>query len=54
MMMGNWQQIASLLVVALSAVLLVRSKIQKRKRGQSGSCGAECGCADSAVPPKKS
>jgi hypothetical protein len=52
--MGDWQQIVSLGIVALSVTLLVRNQIQKRKRAQLGSCDSDCGCASSASPAKKS
>ena len=43
------QQILSLGIVALSAVLLVRSEIQKRKRARLTGCAQECGCKESAA-----
>jgi hypothetical protein len=44
----DWQQIVSLGIVALSAVLLVRSEIEKRKRAKLTGCGHDCGCGESA------
>ena len=41
----NWQQIASLAIVASTAVLLVRSEVRKRRRGNLGDCGAGCNCS---------
>ena len=52
--MGDWQEIVSLGIVALSAALLVRNQFQKRKQAQLNSCDSECGCAGSAPPAKKS
>jgi hypothetical protein len=43
----NWQQIFSLLIVALTAFLLVRSFIRKRNRSAFGFCEDECGCSAS-------
>jgi hypothetical protein len=44
----DWQQTISLVIVALSAVLLVRGEIQKRKRAKLTGCGHDCGCGESA------
>ncbi len=38
----DWQQAASLAIVAVTAVLLVRGKIRARKIGSHDCCG-ECG-----------
>lgn len=38
----DWQQLVSLVVVASAAVLLVGSKVRRRKF--SGGCDAHCGC----------
>lgn len=47
----DWQQIASLAVVALSAALLVRRQIRKRRRAAFSPCGrgADCGCSTTHV-----
>jgi hypothetical protein len=44
----DWQQIISLGIVALSASLLVRNEIQKKKRAKLAGCGHDCGCEGSA------
>jgi hypothetical protein len=43
----DWQQIVSLLIVALSAALLVRRQLRKRRRAAMSPCGrgADCGCS---------
>jgi hypothetical protein len=43
----NWQQIISLAIVALTAVLLLRSLVQKRRQSAFGSCEDGCGCSAS-------
>ena len=45
--MGNlmdWQQITSLLIVALTVVLLVRHEVAKRQRAKLRAGGNDCGC----------
>lgn len=42
--MIDWQQIAALAIVAVSAALLVRAQIVKRRRAKASPCGADCGC----------
>ncbi len=47
----DWQQITSLCIVALSAVLLVRGSLVKKKRSGSAACGScdtcgTCGTKD--------
>jgi len=42
----DWQQIVSLAIVALTAVLLVRSQIRARRRSTPDCCG-ECGKLES-------
>jgi hypothetical protein len=44
----DWQQIVSLGIVILSAVLLVRGEIQKRRRAKLTGCGLDCGCGEPA------
>ncbi len=48
----NWQEIVSLAIVALTAVLLIRSQIAKRKRAKNSSCGGDCGCSSSSTTKK--
>jgi hypothetical protein len=45
----DWQQITSLFIVAISALLLARHGLKKRKRVAAGLCGGECGCT--SAPP---
>jgi len=52
--MGDWQQVVSLGIVALSLAFLVRNQFQKRKRAQMKACDSECGCSGSASPVKNS
>lgn len=40
-MSSDWQTIVALLIVAMAAVLLVRSAIRKRK---NPGCGGDCAC----------
>ena len=40
----DWQQPASLAVVALAGFLFVRREIRARRRARSRACGADCGC----------
>jgi len=42
----DWQQVASLVIVALTAVLLVRSEVRRRRGARLRACGHDCGCAD--------
>lgn len=41
----DWQQIISLVVVALAALLLLRSFVRKRKQAALGICAEGCGCS---------
>lgn len=41
----DWQQVASLIVVAVTAVLLVRSEVRRRRRARMRACGHDCGCS---------
>lgn len=41
----DWQQIISLVVVALTALLLLRSFVRKRKQAALGICAEDCGCS---------
>ncbi len=40
----NWQQIVSLMIVAATAALLIRSGIRKQKRALAGGCSGTCDC----------
>gem|GEM_PF-2714853 len=51
--MGDWQQLISLGIVAVSAALLVRNQLRKRKRARLNPCDSGCGCTPSAPPDKK-
>ncbi len=46
----DWQQIASLCIVALSAALLVRSSLVKKKKRGSSACGSCDGCGNKERP----
>jgi hypothetical protein len=43
----DWQQVASLLVVAVTAVLLGRSEWRRRQLAKLRACGSNCGCSSS-------
>lgn len=43
----DWQQLASLSVVTITAVLLVRSEWRRRQRAKLRACGSDCGCGTS-------
>lgn len=45
----DWQQILSLLIVALTAFLLVRSEVKKRQRAKLRACGHDCGCSSDVL-----
>jgi hypothetical protein len=42
--MMDWQQPASLAVVAVAGFLFVRHEIRARKRARSRACGSDCAC----------
>jgi hypothetical protein len=47
----DWQQAIALGIVAVTAALLVRSRLQ---RGKSKlPCDAGCGCSHAATPPRE-
>ena len=46
----DWQQPASLAVVALAGFLLVRREIRSRRRARSRACGSDCGCESGEAP----
>ncbi|MEO8167226.1 MAG: FeoB-associated Cys-rich membrane protein [bacterium] len=39
----DWQQVASFIIVALSALLLIRHEVKKRRNRRM--CGGDCGCS---------
>ncbi len=41
----NWQQITSLVIVAITATLLIRSFVRKRQNTPFGFCDDDCGCS---------
>ena len=43
----DWQQIASLSIVGVTAMLLGRHQWQKRQRARLRPCGGDCGCQSS-------
>ncbi len=47
----DWQQICSLAIVALTAVLLVRSEVKKRRRARLTGCSGDCGCTPASSKP---
>jgi hypothetical protein len=48
----NLQQILSLGIVAITAILLVRSYVRKKNRSAFGFCEDECGCSTSDLVKK--
>ena len=40
----DWQQPASLAIVALTGFFFIRREIRSRKRARSRACGSDCGC----------
>jgi hypothetical protein len=46
----DWQQPASLAVVALAGFLFIRREIRSRRRARSRACGADCGCGTGDAP----
>jgi len=45
----DWQQIASLGIVFISGVILLRSEVRKRRRARLRACGHDCGCSSSVI-----
>ncbi|MBI5471470.1 MAG: hypothetical protein HY961_03905 [Ignavibacteriae bacterium] len=45
----DWQQASSLVIVATTAVLLVRHQIAKRRRAKLKPCGGNCGCSSDVL-----
>ncbi len=46
----DWQQPASLAIVALTGFFFIRREIRSRKRARSRACGSDCGCAGTQEP----
>ena len=46
----DWQQPASLAVVALAGFLFIRREIRSRRRARSRACGSDCGCGIGEEP----
>jgi len=46
----DWQQPASLAVVALAGFLVIRREIRSRRRARSRACGSDCGCETGGAP----
>jgi hypothetical protein len=40
----DWQQPASLTIVALAGFLFIRREIRFRRRARARACGSDCGC----------
>jgi hypothetical protein len=47
----NWQQVAALGIVGLTAAIFLFSKFSRRKAGSG--CGAGCGCSASSAAPSR-
>jgi hypothetical protein len=45
----DWQQIASLTIVVVTAVLLLRHEIARQQRAKLRVCGSDCGCSSSST-----
>ena len=45
----DWQQITSLLIVALTVVLLVRHEVKRRQRAATRACGHDCACTSDTL-----
>lgn len=41
----DWQQITSLLVVAITAALLIRHEVRKHQKARLAACGRDCECS---------
>jgi ABC-type nickel/cobalt efflux system permease component RcnA len=41
----DWQQPASLAIVALTGFFFIRREIRSRRRARTRACGSDCGCA---------
>jgi len=48
----DWQQLTSLVIVAATAVLLVRHAWHQRRMAKTHPCGGECGCSQSLIREK--
>jgi len=47
----DWQQITALTIVAVTAALFVRARLRRNKAKLP--CDSQCGCANTANPPKE-
>ena len=47
----DWQQIAALMIVAVTGALFVRARLHRRKGKLP--CDSQCGCSNTANPPKE-
>ncbi|MBM2839958.1 MAG: hypothetical protein HW412_486 [Bacteroidetes bacterium] len=45
----DWQQVASLSIVAVTAILLVRHEVTRRRRAKVRACGGDCECSSSTA-----
>ncbi len=45
----DWQQVTSLLIVGISAVLLAGSELRKRRLAKLRPCGHDCGCSTNTL-----
>ncbi|GEM_PF-3280795 len=45
----DWQQITSLIIVAVTAFLLVRYEVKKRQQAKLRACGHDCGCSSDVL-----
>ena len=41
----GWQQLVSLGIVAVAALLIVRREVRRRRQGKLGDCGEGCNCS---------
>ena len=46
----DWQQPASLAIVAITGFFFIRREIRSRKRARSRACGSDCGCGGAEDP----
>jgi len=46
----DWQQPASLAIVAVTGYFFLRSRIRSRRRARSRLCGTDCGCVSGNEP----
>jgi len=41
----DWQQPASLAIVALTGFFFIRHEIRSRRKARARACGSDCGCS---------